>query len=95
MAAESNGKIARDERKETVVAWIIVVLLVGSMFFRALLSIWLYGIGTPTRHWQYRTVPQTPAQAYSSTRPASSSTQVEKQVPLPPAQAKRAKGATK
>ena len=85
----SHSVIERDDRRETVVAWIVVIVLVGAMFFRALVSIWLYGLSGPPRHWEYRTTPSIPAQAYASTRPASTSTQVEKQVTLPPGKGKK------
>ncbi len=89
MAEEGRTVIERHERKETIVAWIVIVVLVSSMFVRALVSIGLYGLHNRPRHWQYRTTPYIPAQAYSSTRPASSSTEVPKQVPLPPEKGKK------
>jgi hypothetical protein len=70
-------------RRATVVAWVIVALLAASMLVRAWLSIRMYG--DPPRTWGYRTSPYIPAQTYSSTRPASTSTQVEGQVKLPAA----------
>ncbi len=70
-------------RRATLVAWVIVALLAASMLVRAWLSILMYG--DPPRTWEYRTSPYIPAQSYSSTRPASTSTQVEGQVTLPPA----------
>ena len=77
-----------NERRETIVGWMVVVILVAFMLFRALLYIRLFGLGNPPRHWQYRTTPSLPAQTYSSTRPASTSTKVEKQITLPPSRAK-------
>ena len=70
-------------RRATVVAWVIVALLAASMLVRAWLSIRMYG--DPPRPWSYRTSPYIPAQTYSSTRPASTSTQVQGQVKLPAA----------
>jgi len=88
--SDGDGKVLESgERRETVVAWIVIALLVAVMFFRAALSMWLYG--NPPRSWQYRVSPQIPAQAYGSTQPASPSTQVEKQVPLPPGEQKEKK----
>ena len=89
MSEQTPGKaIEVDDRKETVVAWIVVALLVAVMFARALIAIGLFGTSYHARNWDYGTAPQIPAQAYSSTRPASGSTQVEKQVQLPPQKAK-------
>jgi hypothetical protein len=74
--------LERDERRESIIAWTVICILVGAMFLRALVAIVLYD--NPPRFWNYRSRPFIPAQTYQSTRPVPTSTHVEKQVPLPP-----------
>lgn len=76
------------ERRETVVAWLIIFGLVAVMVARALLALWMYG--DRPRTWQYRTTPQIPAETYSTTRPTPRGT-APKQVELPPAPGKKEK----
>ncbi len=71
------------ERTETIVAWAVVAFLVAIMFIRVFIAIWT--VGDRPRTWNYRTAPQIPAEAYSSTMPSSTTTEnVPSQVVLPP-----------
>jgi hypothetical protein len=80
----------RDVRRQTIVAWVVVALLVAIMIARVVIAIWT--IGDRGRTWQYRVAPLVPAETYSSTQPASASTKAPRQVELPkPTVGKRAK----
>ncbi len=84
----SGGTVERGDRRETIIGWIVVSFLVAMMFVMAGVHIAIFGLRYLGRYWDYRTTPQIPAQAYSSTRPSSGSTEVEKQVQLPPQKGK-------
>lgn len=85
-----TGETRERVRRETIVAWAVVALLVAIMFARVALAIWTIGDRRVT--WQYRVAPMTPAESPASTQPASSSTKAPKQVELPrPVVGKRAK----
>ncbi len=73
------------ERRETVVAWLVVLGLVIVMLVRGALAFWMYG--DRPRTWQYRTAPYIPAETYSSTQPAPRGA-APKQVTLPPSPVK-------
>ena len=76
------------ERRETVIAWLVILGLVAVMVVRAALAFWMYG--DRPRTWQYRTAPSIPAETYASTRPAPRGP-APKQVTLPPAPGKKGK----
>jgi hypothetical protein len=78
-----SNRTKRDGRRETVVAWVVVLILVFTMIISGFISIWT--IGDRGQSWQYRTAPLVPGETYSSTQPVSTSTQAPKQVELPPA----------
>ena len=85
MAQQPGGKraIERNERRATLVAWTIIACLVAVMLLWAFFSLRVIGDRPQTFH--YRTAPLVPAETYSSSEPASTSTQAPKQVNLPPA----------
>ena len=72
-----------DARRETRLAWFVVVLAVVAMLALSLTT--LFTIGDRPRTWQFRSAPFIPAETYASTQPASASTVAPKQVELPPA----------
>jgi len=73
------------DRRETVVAWLVILGLVVVMLVRAALAFRMYG--DRPRTWQYRTAPYIPAETYASTQPAPRGA-APKQVTLPPSPAK-------
>ncbi len=82
MSFEDQLEEQKRERRENIVAWAVVALLVAIMFLRVLIGMALYD--DPPRTWQYRVSPQIPAQSYSSTAPSTGSLNVAPQVPLTP-----------
>jgi hypothetical protein len=85
LSQHASGKKAleSDERRATIVAWLVVAALVLIMLANGFLA--LFVIGNRSETFQYRTAPLVPAEAYSSSEAASTSTQAPKQVDLPPA----------
>lgn len=71
----------RDARRQTIVAWMVIAVLVAIMIARVVIAIWT--IGDRGQTWQYRVAPLVPAETYSSTQPASASTKAPRQVDLP------------
>lgn len=80
---QSRRTTERNERRATMVAWAIVAFLVAAMLARGFLSMWM--VGDRPQNFRYRTAPLVPGETYSSSAPASTSTQAPKQVDLPPA----------
>ncbi len=70
------------ERRETVVAWIVIITLVAAMFVRVIIAMWT--VGERPQTWRYRDAPMIPAETYSSTRPSAPSATAPRQVELPP-----------
>ena len=85
MPQHMGGKreLERNERRATIAAWLVVAALVLIMLANGLLA--LFVIGSRPETFQYRTAPLVPAETYSSSEAASTSTEAPKQVELPPA----------
>jgi len=85
LSRRAGGKkeLERNERRATIVAWVVVAALVLIMLANGFLA--LFVIGSRPETFQYRSAPLVPAETYSSSEAVSTSTQAPKQVDLPPA----------
>ena len=80
---EDGEVTAPREQGGTITAWLVVAFLVAAMFLRVFVAI--RTVGSRPQVYSYRSAPLIPAEAPSSTQPASTSTEnVPAQVELPP-----------